>query len=191
MKKFLLPFCLLGLLVGACKTDSAKPSETPVASLVAETDWKLIILDARAFELGYVFSATVDGKITQLGVQMGEPGLYTVSIWDADTKALLRQKSVEQTSPSMFSTAGIDELAIVKDKKYLVSMNSVSGGVTKKYNGLTKNPPSTTTIFPISRGSIIIQKSVYSASSKPVFPVTDYSTSNGFYGFADITFIPN
>jgi hypothetical protein len=194
MKKLLIPFLLLGLLINACKKDdtaAVKPSETPVATLVSEADWKLTAYSSGQFELGYVFSASVAGKVTQLGVQMAVPGVYTVSVWDVDTKALLRQKSVEQTSPSKFSTATIDALALVKDKKYLVSINTVVGGASKGYNGLAKNPASSTTIFPISRGSIVIQKSVYSNSTTPVFPATDYSGTNTFWGFADITFIPD
>ena len=194
MKKLLIPFLFLGLLLNACKKDdtvAVKPSETPVSSLLTETDWKLTGYGASQFELGYIFSATVAGKITQLGAQMAEPGVYTVSVWDVDTKALLRQKSVEQTSPSKFSTAAIDALPIVKDKKYLVSINSVVGGVKKGYNGVAKTTGSSTTIFPISRGSIVIQKSVYSNSATTVYPTTDYSGSNTFWGFADITFIPD
>ncbi|MDZ7899056.1 MAG: hypothetical protein U5N85_13665 [Arcicella sp.] len=44
MKKLLIPFFLLGLLINACKKDevvTVKPSETPVSSLLSETDWKL------------------------------------------------------------------------------------------------------------------------------------------------------
>jgi hypothetical protein len=194
MKKLLIPFLFVGLLLNACKKDdtvAVKPSETPVSTLVSETDWKLTAYTSGKFELGYVFSSTVAGKVTQLGAQMNEPGVYTVSVWDGDTKALLRQKSVEQTSPSKFSTATIDPLPIVKDKKYVVSINNVIGGVSKGYNGLAKTPASSTSIFPISRGSIVIQKSVYSASATTVYPATDYSGSNTFWGFADITFIPD
>jgi Domain of unknown function (DUF4082) len=195
MKKLLILFFLLGILINACKKDDAattvKPSETPVSTLVSEADWKLTAYTSGKFELGYVFSATAAGKVTQLGAQMNEPGVYTVSVWDGDTKALLRQKSVEQTSPSKFSTAIIDPLPIVKDKKYVVSINNVIGGVSKGYNGLAKTPASSTSIFPISRGSIVIQKSVYSSSATTVYPATDYSNSNTFWGFADITFIPD
>lgn len=56
---------------------------------------------------------------------------------------------------------------------------------------LKKKVASSAAIFPISRGSIIIEKSVYSISAVIIFPSVDYSASNAFYGFADITFIPN
>jgi hypothetical protein len=194
MKKLLIPFLLLGLLINACKKDDAaavKPSENPVASLLTDADWKITTLNNGKYELGYVFSASTNGKITQVAAQMGEPGIYTVSIWDATTKALLRQKSLEQSSPSKFTLATVDELVIEKDKKYLVSINNTINNVAKSYSVLAKTAGGTSTIFPISRGSIIIQKSVYSASATPVFPATDFSSSNTFFGFADITFIPN
>lgn len=194
MKKLLLPFLFLGLLLNACKKDNSvalKPSENPVSSLLTETDWKLTTYPSGNYELGYVFSASVTGKITQLAAQMAEPGVYTVSIWDGVSKVLLRQKAVEQTSPNKFSSAAIDALTIEKDKKYLVSINCTVSGVKKGYNGLAKTGSGSTTIFPISRGSIVIQKSVYSISAVSVFPATDYSSSNTFFGFADITFIPD
>jgi hypothetical protein len=195
MKKLLIPFFFLFLAISACKKDDpaavVKPSENPVSSLLTETGWKLTPYTTGQFELGYIFSASAAGKITEVGAQMASPGLYTVSIWDATTKALLRQKGVEQVSPSTFSKVAIDALALEKDKRYLISINNVVGGVTKGYNGLAKIPSSTTTIFPISRGSIIIQKSVYSNSSTTVFPTVDYSNTNTFWGFADFTFIPD
>jgi hypothetical protein len=194
MKKLLIPFLFLGLLLNACKKDdtvAVKPSENPVASLLTDADWKITTRNNGKYEVGYVFSATTNGKVTQVAAQMGEPGIYTVSIWDATSKALLRQKSIEQSSPSKFTLATVDELAIEKDKKYLVSINNTINNVAKLYSILAKSTGGSTTIFPISRGSIIIQKSVYSSSATSVFPTTDYSETNAFFGFADITFIPN
>jgi hypothetical protein len=174
MKKLLIPFFLLGLLINACKKDDTvvvKPSENPVASLIADADW--VVADASnnvSYELGYVFSTNAKGKITQLAAQVKDPGIYTVSIWDADSKVLLRQKAIEQTSPNKFSLASIDELVIEKDKKYVVSINNTISNVAKGYNSVKKKVSSSATIFPISKGSIIIQKSVYAASKTTVFP---------------------
>lgn len=195
MKKLLIFFFFLIVLTNACKKDEkipAKASENPVSSLISDVDW--VVSDASngsRYELGYVFSATAKGRITQLAAQMKDPGIYTVSVWDADSKSLLRQKAIEQTSPNKFSLAMVDELVIEKDKKYVVSINNTINNVAKGYNALKKKVTSSATIFPISRGSIIIQKSVYSISAVTIFPLVDYSSSNAFYGFADITFIPD
>ena len=194
MKNLLISFLFLGWLLNACKKDDSvavKPSENPVASLLNGSGWKISTRNNGAYEVGYVFSASVKGKITQVAAQMGDPGNYILSIWDVDTKKLLRQKNVEQASPNKFSVATVDDLIIEKDKKYLVSINNTSNGSTKLYSVLEKTPVSSTTIFPISSGSIVIQKSVYATSAIPVFPTIDYSSTNGFYGFADITFIPD
>ncbi len=194
MKKLFIPFLFLGLLLNACKKDDSvavKPSENPVASLLKDATWTVSALSTGKFEVGYIFSASTNGKITQLASQMVDPGTYTVSIWDANTKALLRQKSVEQSSPNKFSAASVDELIIEKDKKYVVSINTTIGTVAKAYNKLNKTTGSPTTIFPITSGSIVIQKSVYASSAVSVFPAVDYSTFNAFYGFADVTFVPD
>ena len=57
MKKLLLPFLFLGLLLNACKKDNSvalKPSENPVSSLLTETDWKLTTYPSGNYELGNV-----------------------------------------------------------------------------------------------------------------------------------------
>ena len=195
MKKLLIFFFFLIVLTNACKKDETIPvkaSENPVSSLISDVDWAVSdASNGSRYELGYVFSATAKGKITQLAAQMKDPGIYTVSVWDADSKSLLRQKAIEQTSPNKFSLATVDELVIEKDKKYVVSINNTISNVAKGYNALKKKVASSAAIFPISRGSIIIQKSVYSISAVTIFPSVDYSASNAFYGFADITFIPD
>lgn len=195
MKNLLFPLFLLIFLTNACKKDETvalKPSENPVASLLTDTNWSVYdATNGSKYELGYVFSSSTKGKVTQVAAQMRDPGIYTVSIWDGDTKGLLRQKTIEQSSPNKFSTASIDDLVIEKDKKYVVSINNTISNVAKGYNAVKKNVNSSANIFPISKGSIIIQKSVYAISATTVFPNVDYSSSNAFYGFADITFIPD
>ena len=75
---------------------AVKPSENPVSSLISDTEWA--VSDASnegKYELGYVFSSSAKGKVTQVAAQMKDPGIYTVSIWDAESKGLLRQKTIE------------------------------------------------------------------------------------------------
>lgn len=118
---------------------------------------------------------------------MPEPGSYTVSVWDQTTKSLLRQKTLEQSTPEKFSEVGIDELTVEKDKRYVISINTVVGGTPKKYYTISN---SNANIFPIARGSIIVQSSVYKSISTPKFP--DGGAELGrMYGFSDFTFIPD
>ena len=189
MKKLLIPFFLLGLLLNACKKDDTtalKPSENPMAKILEDKTWTQSQAVA-SWELGFIFSPSTKGKIIQLGCRLPEPGVYTVSLWEQSTKKLLRQKAVEQTSPDKFTLTNVDELVVDKDVKYIVSVSSVVGGKAKPYYRIANTNAN---IFPIARGSILIQSSTYSAVATPTFP--DGAIELGrMFGYADITYIPD
>jgi hypothetical protein len=188
MKKLLLPLFLFGLLLNACKKDDSntKPSESPMAKILEDKTWVATSAIAGPFELGHIFSTITKGKITQLGCQMPEPGIYTVSLWDANSKKLLGQKSVEQTAANKLTLASLTEIIIEKDVKYIVSVNSAVNGVTKPYNYADN---SSATIFPFTIGSVIFQGTVYNISKVTVFPET--FKSKRIFGYPDFTFIPD
>lgn len=192
MKNLLIPVFLLVLLTNACKKDettkpAAKPSESPMAKILENKTWTEVVRPAVSWELGYSFSTTSKGKITQVGCRMPEPGIYTVSIWNETTKALLRQKAVEQTSPDKFTLASIDELTAEKDTKYIITLNTVSGVKARTYYRITNT---NATIFPITIGSIVIQKSLYGSSTTPTYPSSAPELGQ-MYGYPDFTFIPD
>lgn len=169
------------------KTATVKPSENIMTTLLQETTWTQNTAAAVSWELGYVFSTSSAGKITKLSCKMPEPGSYTVSLWDQTTKALLRQKTLEQSTPDKFVEAGIDEFPVEKDKKYVISINTVVGGSAKKFFTISNTNAN---IFPIARGSILVQSSVYKAVATPKFPDGGAETGR-MYGFSDFTFIPD
>jgi len=190
-KTLVSALAFLILILGACKDNGddapeIKPSENPMATILQDATWTQKTSTA-TWELGFIFSTSADGKITQLGCKMPEPGTYTVSLWDQSTKTLLRQKTVEQSSPDKFVSADIDELLLTKDKKYAVSVNTFIGGSAKKYYYVTN---SNSNIFPIVRGSILIQSSAYKSSATPKYP-DDGGALGSLYGYPDFTFIPN
>ena len=191
MKKSLIPFFLLIILINACKKDEtttpAKASESPVAKILEDKTWTQTTFSNGPFELGYIFSSSVKGKITQVGCRMPELGIYTVSIWEEGTKKLVRQKTVEQSSPEKFTLVAVDELVIEKDVKYVISVNTAIGGIKKSYFQISN---STANIFPIVRGSIVIQKTVYNSGAIPAFPATG-SYLDKIFGYADFTFVPD
>jgi hypothetical protein len=193
MKKLLIPFFLLGLLINACKKDDAvavKPSETPVSTFISgSTTSTITTRSSGPWELGLVFSSSVAGKITQVGSQMPDPGSYRIIIWDNDTKAVLRQKTVEQSAPNTLTMVSIESLALAANKNYVISINSQSGGVNKKYGVVAKTGGGE--FMPFNKGSILILNSCYSAVSTPTFPSGTPNVKSEFYGFADFTFTPD
>jgi hypothetical protein len=64
---------------------------------------------------------------------MPDPGNYRVLIWEWDTQKLIRQKTVEQTTPGTLALANVEPLAIEPNKKYVISINSSESGVNKGF----------------------------------------------------------
>ena len=99
MKKLLISFFLLGLLLNACKKDDAivtKPSESPLAKILEDKTWTQATFSNGPYELGYIFSASLKGKITQVGCRMPDLGIYTVSIWEEGTKKQIGRASCRE-----------------------------------------------------------------------------------------------
>jgi hypothetical protein len=118
-------------LVGCKKNDeNVSPIESPVTTLLKDTATvKMGQRSSGPWELGLVFSASVPGKISQIGSRMPQPGSYRILIWDFDTRVLLRQKTVEQSTPGAITMANLDEaLPVLADKKYVISINTQSAG---------------------------------------------------------------
>ncbi|MEZ0610203.1 DUF4082 domain-containing protein [Fibrella sp. WM1] len=184
--------CLLSIVgLNACKkSDATKPAENAITSFItSETTVQATTRSSGPWELGIVFSASVAGKITQLGAKMPEPGTYRVIIWDFDSKQLLRQKTVEQTSPDKLTLEGIDALALTANKKYVISVNSQSAGTNKKYGVISKT--NSTEFMPFTKGSILVYNSCYSAVATATFPNSVANVKTEFYGFPECTFIPD
>jgi hypothetical protein len=72
-----------------------------------------------------LFSPDVKGKITAITIKLPDtnPNLR-VTIWDYTTKTVLRTETLNVTATNTLITKEISELALEKDKKYLITMNS-------------------------------------------------------------------
>lgn len=184
--------CLLGILgLTACKkSDATKPAENPITSfMTSETAIQASTRASGPWELGLVFSVSTAGKLTQLGAKMPEPGTYRVIVWDFDSKQLLRQKTVEQTSPDKLTLDGIDALALTANKKYIVSVNSQSAGTNKKYGVASK--ANSSEFMPFTKGSVLVYNSCYSSVATATYPNAAMNIKSEYYGFPEFTFIPD
>lgn len=192
MKISLLSFalaCLL-LLSGCDKNKDAKPIEKPISAFLKDTvSIATGIRTSGPWELGISFTSSVAGKITQVGSNMPDPGAYRVLIWDFDARTLLRQKSIEQSAPATLVMGDVEPLEIVPNKKYVISINSRSGGVNKRYAFVRKKDNSDLT--PFTKGSILVHNSMYSAVETPTFPNSLPSEEKEFYGFPEFSFKPD
>lgn len=178
-----------------CKDDNndrevVKPSENPITTFIAGvTGFEILRGTMGPWEFGVVFSASVPGKITQLGSQMPDPGNYRVLIWEWDTQKLTRQKTVEQTTPGTLALANVEPLAIEPNKKYVISINSSESGVNKAFYYAYKIGAAE--YMPFTIGNILIQEACYKGTSGPEFPSTVVGVKYELYGYPEFTFIPD
>lgn len=77
------------------------------------------------YEFGLTFSPNVKGKINALVVKLPDlnPNLK-ITIWDFDTKTVLRTEMVNVATVNTVVVKSIPEMMLEKDKKYVITMNS-------------------------------------------------------------------
>ncbi len=120
---------------------------------------------------------------------MPEPGTYRIIVWDFDTKQLLRQKTVEQTTPDKLTLEGVESLSLAANKKYVISINSQSAGVNKKYTYAYKTGGAD--FMPFTKGSILVYNACYRNTATPLFPDTAPNIKSELYGYPEFTFTPD
>lgn len=187
---------LFGFLLGAasltgCTTkETVKPSENAITNFIgAESSITSGTRTSGPWELGVVFSSSVAGKLTQLGRKMPEPGSYRIIVWDFDTKVVLMQKTVEQSTPDKLTLNDVNVLALTANKKYVISINNQSSGVNKKYGFAYKTGVSD--FMPFTKGSILVYNACYRNTATPLFPDVVTNVKYELYGYPEFTFIPD
>lgn len=192
MRTGLLFGMLLGVAIlnGCATKETVKPTENAVTNFIsAESSITSGTRTSGPWELGVVFSSSVAGKLTQVGSKMPEPGSYRIVIWDFDTKQVLRQKTVEQTTPDKLTLNDVESLALTANKKYVISINNQSGGANKKYAFAYKTGSSD--FMPFTKGSILVYNACYRNTATALFPDVVSNVKYELYGYPEFTFIPD
>lgn len=172
------------------KGQDAKPAENTLTNFMsAENTVASGVRTSGPWELGVVFGSSVAGKLTQVGSKMPEPGTYRVIVWDFDTKQVLRQKTIEQTAPDKLTMDDMESLVLTPNKKYVISINSQSGGTNKKYAYAYKTGGSG--FMPFTKGSILVYNACYRNTSTALFPDGAANIKTELYGYPEFTFIPD
>jgi hypothetical protein len=197
MKKFsisritILMLAILAVAITSCKKkkdDAPKPivKETSlVEKAFANAAFTTAAMGSGSWEYGVKFSLSNAGKITKLGSKMPEVGNYRVTLWDADSKAILAQATINQTTAGNLSFADIAPFTIVVGKDYYITVQSIN----KQWFNVTKTGGGNIS-YPIVTGSMTIKQYGYIASAggaaaafPTVFPADYYA------GFSDIEFV--
>lgn len=126
------------------------------------------------YTMGYNFTPTVNGKVTQLGVRC-TAGSYTMDLWTT-SGTNLATTTVNATGTAQWVYGNITPVSLTAGTSYVVSAYSPNGYYC--YQSFT---------MPVTAGGVTINDSQYNGNNGHTFP-NSTSTTTTMYGEADITF---
>lgn len=125
------------------------------------------------YEFGLVFSPNVKGKINAITVKLPDVNSsLKVTIWDYTAKTVLRTEIVNVATSNTLLTKAIEELALEKDKKYMITMNSNDWYKKNK-------PDNSNAAYPITAGNIKFLEYRWLSTLSQVFPTNISQDYNG------------
>lgn len=155
-------------------------AENPLEAYYTKTGFSTVsnFINSGDYEFGLAFTPTVKGKINAITLKLpaSNPSVR-VTIWDFASKTVLRSETVNVVTADVGVTKEISELALDKDKKYLITMNS--NDWYKKSKADNSN-----TTYPIVVGNITIHEYRWLSGTAQTFP-TNVSSS---YNAGDLSF---
>lgn len=171
---------LIIALSAACSSDDDKDNtpkfntENPLAAYYTATGFTTVsnFVNSGDYEFGLVFTPTVKGKIKTITLKLPATNpTVRVTIWDFASKTVLRTETLNVATADVQVSKEISELALDKDKKYLISMNS--------NDWYKKNKADNSNVtYPIVAGNITINEYRWLSGTAQTFPTTVSSSYN-------------
>lgn len=171
----LLITAALAISCSSDKDDAPKfKTENPLEAYYTATGFNTStnFINSGDYEFGLVFTPTVKGKIKAITLKLPAVNpAVRVTIWDYTSKAVLRSETVNVVAADAVVTKDINELALDKDKKYMITMNS-----NDWYN---KNKvDKSNAVYPIVAGNITFNEYRWIGGTAQTFPTTVSSSYN-------------
>ncbi|UTW63558.1 DUF4082 domain-containing protein [bacterium SCSIO 12741] len=131
------------------------------------------------YNMGYRFTANVNGQITQLGGRWTDGVVHTVRLYSYPSGTLLASTNVTGSINWAYNTLGT-AVNVTAGSEYVVAvrLNSQSSGCYSSGTNIA---------LPINQGGITISNTSYAFGSNNM-PTNNVTTA--MYGQADITFVP-
>ncbi len=138
------------------------PLQDPLAGYLEATGFNqktINYVNDNSNEFGFSFIPLVNGKITTLIVKIPATQLgLRVTIWDSVLKTVLRTETIDVAIAGTEVSKEITALNLIKDKEYVISMNSNDWYRRSKTSGASVTYPFTVgdikiTAYSISNGS--------------------------------------
>ena len=168
------------ILSMSCSKNDDPIAVTPVTTLAPEQDPLQGYLAASGFnqvttnrinqgdiETGYSFIPLVNGKMTAIVVKIPDANpTLRVTIWDKTTSSIISTEILNINSANTEIIKPIIPLELVKDKEYVISMN------TNDHYRRTKNDNSNAT-YPFTVGDIKITGCLGNIGTSQTFPTIE------------------
>lgn len=185
MKTFKTLFAILiSVFAASCSSDDDNSpkfkTENPLAEYYTKTGFTTVsnFIDSGDYEFGLAFTPTVKGKIKAITLKLpaANPSIR-VTIWDYTTKTILKTETLNVEKADTEVKKEISELALEKNKKYMITMNS--------NDWYKKNKADNSNVgYPIVAGNITINEYRWFSGKDQTFPTT-FSSS---YNAGDLSF---
>ncbi|WDO14132.1 DUF4082 domain-containing protein [Flavobacterium sp. WW92] len=174
----ILSGALLAIFAISCSSDDSGPSyavENPLESYHQQAGFTTTsnFINAGSYEFGLAFSPNVKGVIKAITLKLPEANPEVrVTIWDYDTKAVLRSENMNVATADVLVTKTISDLALEKDKKYLITMNSNDWYKRSKADN-------TNATYPITAGNIKFLEYRWVSGATQTYPTNVSLNYNG------------
>lgn len=187
MKTLKTIFTILSIAIFtvSCSSDDDKDTpkfnvENPLAAYYTTTGFSTVsnFVNSGDYEFGLVFTPTVKGKIKAITLKLPATNpSVRITIWDYTAKTVLRSETLNVATADVEVKKEISELALEKEKKYMITMNS--NDWYKKNKADLSN-----TTYPIVAGNITINEYRWIGGTTQTFP-TNVSAN---YNAGDLSF---
>jgi hypothetical protein len=139
------------------------------------------VIDGSDQEYGFKFRPTVTGAITTLSVKIPDVNNnLRVTVWDVASQTAIKTETFNITSSGVAVAKAISPLPLVKDKEYMITINSAD------YYEHSKDDGSNAT-YPLSVGNIQITGFASTNGLLQTFPTT--ASGNFYAGDVNFTFL--
>ncbi|MFD2942733.1 hypothetical protein [Flavobacterium notoginsengisoli] len=183
--KTIFTILLTAALAISCSSDDKDntpkfETENPLTAYYTATGFSTVtnFVNSGDYEFGLAFTPTVKGKIKAITLKLpATNSSVRVTIWDYTAKTVLRSETLNVATADVEVKKEISELALDKDKKYMITMNS--------NDWYKKNKADLTNVtYPITAGNIRIDEYRWISGTAQIFP-TNVSAN---YNAGDLSF---
>ncbi len=181
------------LLFASCKKEEIKNTELkPIESFInKKMRFSSYRIEDETRTMAIVFKSSKAGKITHLGAKL-QPGTYNVALLDSSSRTVLSTTTVTVSDTSNYAYTKINDISIVANKFYYVSVNNATTSNTLNNKFFTYYLPDND--FPQTDGNFTYLEPQFLRFTTDATDIIDdaaYSQNNAITGVPSFIFVEN